>query len=150
MKEGGTLLVYDSAQTRDHKKNLGNLSQKQDGNLNLTQPPHTSRKTHRLFPLRRSTRCKVGPRHEFTGQKVCFSRFTPYCLFMIQSLREGGAQKQRNPPSRRSLMWKTESLFKLASNAIQMTHEFNKSFYLCVFTCLCPHTHTRCSNLCGG
>lgn len=62
----------------------------------------------------------------FTGQKVCFPRFTPYYLFMKQRKREAvsqrGRETERNPPAWGLWCGKQNLLFNLASNGIHMTH----------------------------
>lgn len=100
----------------------------------------------------------------FTGQKVCFPRFTPYYLFMKQRKREAvsqrGRETERNPPAWGLWCGKQNLLFNLASNGIHMTHPelvctlcrslfFSSSrlvlllllcVYLFVFACACTHT----------
>lgn len=76
------------------------------------------------------------------GQTVCFSRFTPYYLFMKQRGRDGesqqGRETKRNPPARGLWCGKQNLLFNLPFNRIHMTHpEFVCQFFTLQFVCVC-------------
>lgn len=104
----------------------------------------------------KSSRCKLWPWLGCRGQKVCFSRFTPYYLFMKQRGRDGESQKgremERNPPAWGLWCGKQNLLFNLPSNGIHMTHPdlvrfvcqffsvLSFSVYLFAFACV-VHAH---------